>query len=507
VRFLEKGDLEQVMQLDKIPQALGGKSGYDVAAHPEEAIDRYSHDLTGHGHSFRERESSDGPSSSSGGTRTAREQDDSPHEQQEEEEGRHEKLVGRKPSLGVIAPTPVSERSEESDVSDSEEESDTALQVDRMRGFELHLSPDRVKRPSFSSSSSSTKIADQTLSTTTTTTMISGSGSGSLHRFPSSSRSITGESPKIQMRVTGWPRLSFDSASERSYSASLQEHHSRRLSETRVAAEKIRAKELLLKELRADENGDGDDESTMGRRKKRFTIGPAVRSRSVDETVLQAARAEGTVRKTGLAISAYDRMKNPMFGYPAVHVSVAPPETVTNDPQGLGPSSTNGSHPSVMYASQPAQTIVPMYGRRRKRDLVKTLFLLGILRIVGLRDWFVSFTGELGRLFWGLLYIRRWVSSMSGLEAHERGRSGMYARGRRDVPLTPTSGLNRQLELSTSKEAMNPTVRRGNALVSQDDWMWLFLSLLVVRDGWGRIFVNAWESTRKGLRAVTGRSR
>lgn len=236
----------------------------------------------------------------------------------------------------------------------------------------------------------------------------------------------------------------------------------------------------------------------MNRRKKRFTIGPAVRSRSVDETVLQAARAEP--KKTGLAISAYDKMKNPMFGYPAVCVA---DEAVAIEAEEDGTTSSTKPRVGVMYASRPTQTIVPLHGRRRKRDLVKTLFLLGILRIVGLRDWFVTFTTEVGRLFWGLLYLRRWFSSMSDAEALGRGRSGMYARGRRDVPLTPTSGLTRQLEMSRDPT----TAKRGNALVSQDDWTWLLLGLLVVRDGWGKIFVNAWDSTRKGFRAAVSKSR
>jgi len=242
------------------------------------------------------------------------------------------------------------------------------------------------------------------------------------------------------------------------------------------------------------------------RRKKRFTIGPAVRSRSVDETVLQAARLENPARKTGLAISAYDKMKNPMFGYPAMSVPDGAAEAISvvraQEPGMSTPTST-APQIGVMYPSQPSQTIIPLHGRRRKRDLAKTLFLLGILRIVGLRDWFVSFTSEVGRLFWGLLFLRRWFSSMSDAEALGRGRSGMYARGRRDVPLTPTSGLTKQLEMTSG----SPTVKRGNALVSQDDWTWLFLSLLVVRDGWGRIFINAWETTRKGFRAAVGKSR
>jgi hypothetical protein len=491
--------LEQVMDLKKVPGSLGGQSGWEVVDHPDVALERYS---TLGGGKTREVEGEDDVGQlHEGVVLNEASIDQGAPKSSLDTESIMPTLSRRQPSLSVIAPTPVAERSEEEDVSDSEEESDSDLQVDRMRGFELHLSPDRARHTSFSSSSSSTKVAEPGMLV----------GSGSIHRFSStSSNSLkTPESPKIPTRVARRPRLSFDAASERSYSASLQEHHSRRLSETRVAAEKIRAKEMLLRELQAgrrgNESDDADeDEGRTDRKQARFTIGPSSRSKSVDESALQAARKEASAKKTGLAISAYDRMKNPMFGYPTMVIPATATPVMTTSP---GPVSSSGttrhSQQSVMYATHREQKIVPLHGRQRKRDLVKTLFLLGILRIVGLRDWFVTLASELGRLFWGLLFLRRWWSSMNVPDNHNRGRFGMYAKGRRDVPLTPTSGLAREVEMTRRAS----TVRRGGAMVSQDDWIWLFLSLLVVRDGWGKMFANAWDSTRRGLRTAIGRKR
>jgi len=499
VRFLEKGDLEQVMDLKKVPVSLGGKSGWEVVDHPDVALERYS---TLGGEKVMGQDEDDVGKPHQGEDTNQASIDQGAPESSLDTESIMRTLSRRQPSLSVIAPTPVAERSEEEDVSDSdEEESDSDLQVDRMRGFELHLSPDRARHTSFSSSSSSTKVAEPGLL----------AGSTSIHRFSStSSNSLkTPESPKIPTRVARRPRLSFDAASERSYSASLQEHHSRRLSETRVAAEKIRAKEMLLRELQAgrrgNESDDADeDETRTDRKPARFTIGPSSRSKSVDGSAWQAARKEALAKKTGLAISAYDRMKNPMFGYPTMVIPAVATPVMTTGPVPVSSSSTTRhSQQAVMYASHREQKIVPLHGRQRKRDLVKTLFLLGILRIVGLRDWFVTLASELGRLFWALLFLRRWWSSMNVPDSHNRGRFGMYAKGRRDVPLTPTSGLAREVELKTQAS----TVRRGDAMVSQDDWIWLFLSLLVVRDGWGKMFANAWDSTRRGLRTAVGRKR
>jgi len=267
-----------------------------------------------------------------------------------------------------------------------------------------------------------------------------------------------------------------------------------------------------LRELKAggrgneSEDADEEDETRTDRKQARFTIGPSSRSKSVDESALQAARKEetATAKKTGLAISAYDRMKNPMFGYPTVVIPATATPVTTISPGSISTSSTTRhSQQAVMYATNRESKIVPLHGRQRKRDLVKTLFLLGILRIVGLRDWCVSLASELGRLFWALLFLRRWWSSMNVPDNHDRGRFGMYAKGRRDVPLTPTSGLAREVEMTRQAS----TVHRGGAMVSKDDWIWLFLSLLVVREGWGKMFANAWDSTRRGLRTAVGRKR
>lgn len=90
----------------------------------------------------------------------------------------------------------------------------------------------------------------------------------------------------------------------------------------------------------------------------------------------------------------------------------------------------------------------------------------------------------------------------------------MYARGRDDTPLTPDSGFRSQLDPFSSPESArggatlerrsSGKVVRGNALVSQDDWLWLLLSLLVVRGSWGRALVSVWEALRTAVRALSG---
>jgi hypothetical protein len=450
VRFLEKGEIEQVLDLKMIPQSLGGKADWDLVQNGHWAMDAYSYqDWNVH-------------SSKTSETGTKQENDD-------DDEGDFRMRSRSNVMVDVVAPTPVIQSSEDEDDEDDDDgmsDSDEDEKTNRLKGFELYLSPSRVRGTSFDSSFSSISGGPGPINPSLETISERGRGSVSIERHRG--------------------RLSFDLASERSYSASLQEHHSRRLSESRIAVERVRAREMILREIaRGGESGMLDGVVASG---KKFTIGPGPK-------VKQETKPVEPEKKTGLPISAYDRIRNPMFGYPAVSVTGS-----LQQHQPAAISNQNTAQQGIVYLSTDPNTVIPMHGRRRKRDLVKTLCLLGILRVMGIRNWLVSLASEIGRLFWGLLFLRRWFSSMRMDDHADRGRSGIYARGRRDVPLTPNSGLTQGFNLGP-----NETVRRGSSLISKDDWIWLFMSLMVVRDGWARAFLNLWETSRKGVKFVIGR--
>lgn len=133
-------------------------------------------------------------------------------------------------------------------------------------------------------------------------------------------------------------------------------------------------------------------------------------------------------------ISAFSSDVNPWYGYPAIRSGT---------------------------------TVRPRYQRNRKRDLVKTLLFLFILRIQSWRDAFERWLGlnKLGT--WGL-------------------RRAGY-----DAAKDPATGL---VQTSTS--------RAGGEIVkaAEKDWIWMVITFLLLRGTWTRILAGPLEAV--GLSSV-----
>lgn len=204
----------------------------------------------------------------------------------------------------------------------------------------------------------------------------------------------------------GMPRAPRDERS-RTYSANLQEHHARALSETRERLQQQAATMI-------------DAPTTV---------------------------EERPGRRVALPISAYDRMHNPMFGYPAVQ------------------SYANGS-------------VEPQYGRKRKRDLVKTLLFLFLLRMASLRTWIgQAMTDFFAGIVSHVLFL--------GIPAHKLF-GAVAGQGR--IQHTPET-------------AFALAQRRRSKEADQDfatgEWMWLLMVLLVLRGAWGRASLGDWDVWRR----------
>ncbi len=128
-------------------------------------------------------------------------------------------------------------------------------------------------------------------------------------------------------------------------------------------------------------------------------------------------------------ISAFSQEANPWFGYPAVRVSA--------------------------YGSS---SIRPRYVRNRRRDLVKTLIFLFLLRIQSWRDGFERMMG-LGRRS----TARDHVGPSEGL---------MRQAGRRDV----------------------------STRVFEKDWTWMLVGFLIFRASWTRLLAAPLEAM--GLESI-----
>jgi hypothetical protein len=139
---------------------------------------------------------------------------------------------------------------------------------------------------------------------------------------------------------------------------------------------------------------------------------------------------------------------NPWFGYPAVRVP-------------------DSSHPGN-------SVLRPRYPRNRKRDLVKTLLFLFMLRLQAWRDAFERFLG--------LNNLHGWTPSAAGTVAKM---------------VTPSEGLLRAAE-GPSKALLrsNPWDR---------DWVWMVIGFLLLRGTWTRVLSAPLEALGlEGVRDMLG---
>lgn len=135
-------------------------------------------------------------------------------------------------------------------------------------------------------------------------------------------------------------------------------------------------------------------------------------------------------------ISAFASDANPWYGYPAVR---------------------SGS------------TVRPLHHRNRKRDLVKTLLFLFILRIQSWRDAF-----------------ERWL----GL--NKLGTWGRLPRAEYDDPKDPATGLVNSRNSGTRGELVKQNTEK--------DWIWAVITFLLLRGTWTRILAAPLEAV--GLQSV-----
>ena len=139
-------------------------------------------------------------------------------------------------------------------------------------------------------------------------------------------------------------------------------------------------------------------------------------------------------------ISPYSRSSNPYYGYPVVRVP-------------------SRSHPGVTH-------IEPAYHRRRKRDLVKTLMFLFLLRLQSLRDTIERKLG-LNRLIpWVGGAVHPWYKVNN-----------------------PSEGLLRTAESGTT--AKNSVVIKRNW---ESDRVWMIIGFMLMRGTWTRLLATPLET-------------
>lgn len=160
-------------------------------------------------------------------------------------------------------------------------------------------------------------------------------------------------------------------------------------------------------------------------------------------------------------VSAYSRSLNPWFGYPALRLS---PST---------------SQPTNPYS----RNIIPLYPRNRKRDLIKTLLFLFMLRLQSIRDKTERWLGlhHLGAIPWN------------------RRSEGW------NVSHNPAEGLRMQeAELAKRGKKGGGMVKGGiwGGWKRKGEWVWMIICLVLFRGGWGRI-LGATVGL-EGLREVLG---
>lgn len=262
----------------------------------------------------------------------------------------------------------------------------------------------------------------------------------------------------------------------RSYSASLTRHHAEVLIKNRRSS-------ALSTEVSPDANGlamagqqaqqnepiDGDSEASTYEQTElehgsdgHSTTAPTASTRS-EETPHR--------RRVELPISAYDRMMNPMFGYPAL-------QTV----------STSGHNLAGMLR--------PRYGRKRKRDLAKTLLFLFLLRMDSFRRWIGQATTNLVASVLAMIGLGGLFKAQSD-QSNQRGDQRTHGRRNPEQAFA----LARHGYASQGLGRSNI----GDMAAAKGDWLWMVLTIVLVRGSWGRLLLSTLEELRRVKRVFTTR--
>lgn len=215
----------------------------------------------------------------------------------------------------------------------------------------------------------------------------------------------------------------------RSYSDRLQQHHAKVLQTYKSAFQQ----ETIVSRL-----------SVPGHAQMQDTLPPRPTTPSAPTTPGPPVVASDLARNHSSElqvqpISAFSANINPWYGYPAVLTGT---------------------------------TVRPRYQRNRKRDLVKTLLFLFILRIQSWRDAFERFLGLNGLGTWGYL-------------------SSSRQRGHTEEMKDPGQGL--------VNSSLKGDISKANA---DKDWIWMAVTFLLLRGTWVRILGGPLEAV--GLGSVRG---
>ncbi|GHJ85736.1 hypothetical protein NliqN6_2138 [Naganishia liquefaciens] len=356
--------------------------------------------------------------------------------------------------------------------SDEEASDEEALQLESLRARQ------RARRESRSSLRSSVVVGGGRVSSSTSRRSLASvttirtadiATGGHVHR-PAITPWVSGSGRAADsMRQASW-----DDA--RSYSASLTRHHAEVLTKnTRPSAEREAlvdaAAAAAAEPSTADYPADDADSPTIDHADANDgdtrPLAAATVSTSYDDPAPR--------RRIELPISAYDRMMNPMFGYPVMR-------TV----------STSGVNLAGMLR--------PRYGRKRKRDLVKTLLFLFLLRLDTLRRWIGQATTNFVASIVAALGLGGWFGPRRS--AH-RWSAGAATHGRRNPE--QAFAIDRQ-----SYGYPNQAIGKGSLGElgsARGDWLWMIITIILVRGSWGRLLLSALEELRRIRRifTITGR--
>ncbi|KAJ9108799.1 hypothetical protein QFC21_000119 [Naganishia friedmannii] len=270
-------------------------------------------------------------------------------------------------------------------------------------------------------------------------------------------------------------QASWDDA--RSYSASLIRHHAQGLTRNRRTSG-------LSAELTAAANSDEQpinhrhkehdppETRSLGSTTARETDSDA--QSSMQPTVSDESDSTHTRRRRiELPISAYDRMMNPMFGYPVL-------QTV----------STSGTNLAGMLR--------PRYGRKRKRDLAKTLVFLFLLRLDHFRRWIGQASTHFAGLLLGMIGLRGWFKSRN--QAEEL-RGQVYDMNGAKWRRNPEQAF----ALARHSYALQglDSINSRELAAAQGDWLWMVITIVLVRGSWGRLLLSTLEELRRVRRVFT----
>ncbi|KAJ9127849.1 hypothetical protein QFC24_000133 [Naganishia onofrii] len=272
-------------------------------------------------------------------------------------------------------------------------------------------------------------------------------------------------------------QASWDDA--RSYSASLIRHHAQVLTRNRrTSGLSTEVTAALTGSEQPIDSGEEEHNalapqssaSTTARETDndaRSSMQPTVSDES-DSTHTRRRRIE-------LPISAYDRMMNPMFGYPVL-------QTV----------STSGTNLAGMLR--------PRYGRKRKRDLAKTLVFLFLLRLDHFRRWIGQASTHFVGLLLTMIGLGGWFKSRN--EAEElRGTVYGLPRGKTYGRRNPEQAFALARHNYTLQGL--DTINSRELAAAQGDWLWMVITIVLVRGSWGRLLLSTLEELRRVRRVFT----